>query len=349
MKIVSIIFLAFYLCVLSHIAQAQVPISNELFDYLAQDVCVDSNNVAYDQDPFSCPSNRRNIAIGEPSPYIMTDFDRQNGATYMATTSFPVLSTDGKTEILVSKNLQGNFNADFIFNFSEPRDGYDLIDTYYSGYTSIVRTSDGNCYDQLFSRYFRTGPISTRAGGWVMFPRLVAPSTWTTTNQVSNQTYKFQLSQGRPGCSNSDSLGVTYWNAPTTYEFESTKQLLAIRTDHFASSSLSQSDNALERFYFTREYGLTRWEAWMPQSRCFTQFGASNPICRPDAPDYPLNGRCSRMNVSASGYAGLDFWGGQNWIRYDCRDQTFYQRLNHPQIMRDSYMARSNGWSDLAP
>ena len=267
----------------------------------------------------------------------------------MATTSFPVLSADGKMEVLISKNLQGNFGSDFNFTFSESRDGYDLIDTYYSSYASVVRTSDGNCYDQLFSRYFRRGTISTRAGGWVMFPRLTAPSTWPPTNQVSNRIYKFQLSQGRPGCSDSDSLGVTYWNAPTIYEFESTKQILAIRTDHFASSSLSQSNNALERFYFTREYGFTRWEAWMPQSRCFTQFGANNPICRPNSPDYPLNGRCSLMNVSASGYAGLDSWGGQSWIRYDCRDQTFYQPLNRPQIMRDSYMARSNSWVDLAP
>lgn len=82
MKIVSLIFLALYLCGFPQSAQAQISINNELLDYLIQDVCVDANNVAYAQDPLSCAANRRNITVGEPSPYIMTDFDRKIGATY---------------------------------------------------------------------------------------------------------------------------------------------------------------------------------------------------------------------------------------------------------------------------
>jgi len=73
-----------------------------------------------------------------------------------------------------------------------------------------------------------------------------------------------RLSPDRPAsCAavSQDSSGSTrgVWNPPALTTFEhAPKPLFAIVTYHFAAKDLSQTNNALERYYFTREYGFTR-------------------------------------------------------------------------------------------
>ncbi|MDF0545500.1 hypothetical protein PX699_24370 [Sphingobium sp. H39-3-25] len=318
----------------------------ELYDYLTQDVCLNSSGAVVAGDPATCP-NRRNIGLYENSPYIVTDFDSVTGATYSATNSFPVLGTDGYTRIMVSKNLQGGFNSNFQFSFSEARDGYDLIDVTFTTSASFIRTSDGGCYDQIWSRSASYSTPGARAGGWRLFPLPSAPSSWPQTNSATHATYHIQLTPNRPGCVSGSSIGRTYWNAPAQYQFETGKLLTAIRSDHFAAENLSQQNNALERYYFTKEYGYTRWEAWIPRSRCYQERGTTAPICHPESTNYPLQSRCKVMNVSSTGHPGLDRWGNQDWVRVDCRDQTNYVALNTPQIMLDTVMAQTNGVVDI--
>lgn len=321
--------------------------TGDLYDYLVQDVCVDSGGGVVAGDPANC-AHHRDIAINEYSPYIVTDFDSANGATYSATNSFPVRGTDGFVRVLVSKSLIGGFTPSFQFSFNEARDGFDLIDLSYSAYASFIRTSDGGCFDQIWSRSANYSSVAQRAGGWVLFPYNPAPAYWAQSTAISNSTYHVQLTPNRPGCSNGSSTARTYWNAPAPYQFETGKWLTAIRSDHFAATNLSQQNNALERYYFTREYGYTRWEAWVPRGRCYQERGASAPICHPEQADYPLRSRCNVMNVSSTGYAGLDIWGGQYWVRTDCRDQTNYIALATPVRMLTPSMANTNGISDIA-
>jgi hypothetical protein len=316
----------------------------ELLDYLIGDVCVDGKGAAVGGDPAGCPAHR-NIAIGEASPYLVTDFERNTGATYSAMSSFPVNGPDGTARVMVTKNLQGGFSPLFRFSFNASRDGYDLIDTSSPDYVSFMRTSDGGCFDQVFSRSPTVGG-SDRAGGWLLFPQS-APSSWPAASSVQTTTYKIQLTTGRPGCTDGHATGRTFWNAPARYRFETGKTLMAIRSDHFASTVLGRQNNALERFYFTREYGFTRWEAWIPQARCFSEHGEAAPICHPESPDYALRGRCSVLTVTATSYPGLDLWGDQKWVRVDCRDETKYVPLTTPALMRDRNMARNDGVQDI--
>ena len=322
----------------------------ELIDYLTQDVCIDSAGNAIAGDPANCGAHR-NINIGEHSPYILTDVDHNNnGATYFAFNSIPVHATDNTLKILISKSGQGNFDSSYTYNFDAARDGYDLIDQTFNSYASIIRTSDGGCYDQIWSHDGSAASVADRAGGWILFPYAGAPSSWSPSNFADVTTYHVQITQGlsNPACVNGNSAGVTFWNAPASYTFETGKTLTAIKELHFAAADLSQQNNALELYYFTKEYGATRWEAWQPQSLCFSQNGNDAPICHPEnAATYPLQGRCSVLDVSSTGVPGIDTWGGQNWIRYDCRDLTNYIALNTPQLMLDNTMAQNDGIVDI--
>lgn len=327
---------------------AHSQITAELYDYDVQDVCVNSANVATTEDPAYC-SNRRNIELGEKSPYIVTDFLQSNeNITYQAGNSIPVLGMNGDTLVMTYKSLQGNFNSGYQFSWVEGRDGFDLMNITDSSFTSFVRTFDPGCFDQIWSSNGQTYSMAIRAGGWINFPYYAPPSSWPATSNTELRTYHVQLTPSSgPPCTNGNALGRTFWNSPAPYRFETNKVLWAIRSDHFASSNLAAARNALERYYFTKEYGYTRWEAWMPQQQCFQERGQDNPICHPEWDSNVVTQRCKIMNVSATGVPGIDRWGNQNWVRVDCRDTTKFIALNTPQIMLAPQMANANGFNDI--
>jgi hypothetical protein len=322
----------------------QIRGGGSLLDFLISNVCVDAFDHPIPGDPYNC-GNHRNIRIGEKIPYLVTDFDRYNNyATYQAMASMPVPGTDGTLKVMAVKNLQQNFNADFSFSFSLQRDGYDLIDIANSGYASFTRTSDGGCYDQVWSA---DGGYANRAGGWILFPGY-DPYAFAPSSSANVTTYNIPISIDRPSrCQPGHSTGTTYWNSPQYYTFETGKTLEAVKSYHFASAAFESKDNALELYYFTKQYGFTRWEAWIPQSRCIEKYGSEDPICHPDWSSYPLAGRCWILNTSATGNPAMDTWGGQYWVRTDCRDETNYVALNRPQAMLDSTMAQNDGVYDL--
>lgn len=318
--------------------------SSELLNYLISDVCLNSAGEVVAGDPFTCV-NRRNLQIGENIPYIVTDLNTaSNNTNYQAMVSQPFVGTDGHLKIVNFKSLKGPHKANYLFQFNVQRDGFDLIDVSNSGYASFIRTSDPGCYDQLWSPSSNVSSIATRAGGWLLFPLNIP----TVSGNVLNTTFNTPLSPSRPAsCQGGNSSGVTAWDPPQLYTFETRKVMKALKSYHFAASNLAQSNNALELYYFTKEYGFTRWEAWIPQSRCFAERGSENPACHPDWSLNALRGRCSVMNVSATGQPGIDLWGGQTWVRVDCRDQTNYIALTTPQIFMDRVVAQNNGVVDL--
>ncbi len=363
-------------------AFAQSSASLELYDYLVQDVCVGPSGDVIKGDPATCQTHR-NIEIGEPSPYLLTDWDTVQGVSYAAWNSIPVRGEDSQVRVMVSKSLLGEYNADFTFSYSEEKDGYDLIDLSHSDYASIIRTSDGGCLDQLFAprlarnikrgtRFNRRRSYSrsalyaprARAGGWILFPFELAPSQWPQSSSHTHRNTRTPL-QRISGCNAGGSTGVTYWNAPAPYSYEGNedgvrKTLLTIRSDHFGSRNLSSRSNALESFYFTREYGMTRWEAWIPRRRCIAEAervpqGQLRSQCFPEVadkqsapgPELNLRARCKDMNVTGTGHPDVARWGAQDWVRVDCRDLTRYVALKEPVLMLDKRMAQINGVDDI--
>lgn len=322
------------------------PDQSGVLDYLVQDVCVDPAGRPTGDDPAVCPQ-RRNIRLGERLPYIVTDFDHQTGISHVSLSSVPVRSTQGDIMVLVVKSLEGRFTPDYRFSFSAARDAFDLIETSQSQYASIIRTFDGSCFDQIFASNPRGKTRADRAGGWVLFPRSPAPDAWPQSQSMRLTTWRKQVKPNGPRCGDNHATGVTVWVRPTQYAFESRKLLTALRSDHFAIADLSQPENSFERFYFTREYGMTRWESWWTKAHCHKTLGSTSPRCDPRAPGNPLRGRCSILTLPDEPVAGLTRRGGQDWVRMDCRDVSHHVELRRPQLPLSPEIGRGGGLLDV--
>lgn len=320
---------------------AQIAANPEVLDYLIQDVCVDASDRPIVGDPATC-SPRRNVRVGEKVPYIVTDMDTVNGNTrYQALFSYPVPGTDDQLKVLTSKMMTNAarpvINSGFTFGFDVTRDGFDLLDTSGS-YISAIRTSDGGCYDQKISQ-----DANNRRNGWILFP-----TSGVNTGSLINHNIlinRINVSPAVPSncplvsqATNNEAQDI--WNPPVATTFHSGKNMQSVQTYHVAHWNLSQQNNAIEKFYFTKQYGFTRWEAWIPLSRCIAESGASSPRCNPTHAQNILKGRCDPNTGTTS-------WGNQTWVRVDCRDTTHYLQLTTPQLPVTSVMAQNNGLVDI--
>lgn len=347
-------------------------IDPELYDYLVQDVCLDVAGEVTGEDPANC-SFRRNLGVNENLPYLLTDWDQTAQIAYQTVSSTPVLGLDGHVRIMVSKSFPEEISSDFLFSFEPSRgDGYDLLDINSRDFTSFIRTFDGGCQDQLWAPALNLrDPRSPRerAGGWLLFPLAPAPSAWSDVESKVHTIAKIQLSRSvtSPGCHSGESVAKTFWHPPEDYVFESGKILRAIKSEHFASPDLSSAENSLELYYFTKEYGFSRWEAWVPRERCYgtadkTPEGLLRPHCDPDRrpaqvyrgdfnknPELDLRSRCDRMIVTGTGQPDIALWGGQEWVRIDCRDNTRWIRLNKPQLMISESMPAFDELRSVTP
>lgn len=305
-------------------AQENTPVN----DFLVQDVCVDAHDRPIAGDPAVC-AKHRNIRAGELLPYVRTDFGPK-GARYQAVTSYPVVGRDGQLKVMVSKSMRANAGqfTNFQFGYQHLRDGFDLIETS-GGLISAIRTSDGGCGDQIISKN-----AWQREDGWVLFPsnqnqpsgnmnhtiRMVRTNPPAACHQANNYNYVSE---------DTDAHTQVAWDvAPFKYRYESGKTLSSIDSYHVAHYDLTRTDNAIEKFLFTKEYGFTRWEAWIPRDRCYQE---GKWFC--NDPDLNLRGRCTGGGVTS--------WGGQLWVRVDCRDTTGYLAVA-PFLPLSTSMAESD-------
>lgn len=314
----------------------QISSGDEALDYVITDVCVDDKNQVIKGDPATCPKHR-NLRIGERLPYILNDYDRVALRNWTSFASVPMVGTDGKLKIMVSKHFQGmhtGWGAGFKFSYAYDKNvtGYDLIDPSESA-ISVTRTSDGGCFDQVF---YSNKP--KRIGGWIFFDRNLQDGS--DNHNIRLERLEPTLPAGCPRTSGNTSGNTRdIWNAPAFRTYESGKVLKSIITYHYAHKDLSKKSNALERFFFTKEYGFTKWESWWPLAKCQSE-QSDKSLCDLNSPTHFLRGRCGPSD-------GTAVWGNQQWIRMDCRDVTFTQDLNTSQIPIDPMMAATNGLKDV--
>ncbi len=310
----------------------QIINGGDYLDFLISDVCVDANDVPVSGDPYTCATHR-NIRIGERLPYIVTDLDQGLNIRYQMLSSIPVVGTDEKLKILVTKNGHGNLGPNFRYNLNGAV-AYDLIDPN-STVASIIRTYDGGCFDQLIYH-----DDTKRQGGWPLFSQGLFDGSFRHSILMRRIQPSLPATCPRIGRSVGDTLSV--WNRPVSVRFESGKTMNSIVTYHFGHYSLGRVNNALERFYFTKEYGFTRWEAWIPKQKCLDE-GGDLSRCDPLASNNSLRQRCN----PTSPIPGVDSWGGKEWVRVDCRDSTFEVILTKPFIHVDFTQATTNGVKDI--
>jgi hypothetical protein len=299
---------------------AACAVTSEIRDFLIQNVCVDALDRPVAGDPYGCPRHR-DLRIGEKVPYLRVDREApvnpDVGFHYQAIMAFPVRSpnaADANTRVVVSKEFGGD-DPHTAFNDNDQcingscqtiwRDGYDVIEMN-GTYVAITGTSDPGINHQTFWRKGCVAGSKNPTGNedaWILFPADL------TRGAQGNLTHYLNITTNDtcPSVFNAAHVAWDYLAQPLTYS--SGKTMDTITSHHFNGPSSSNAVS-FEKFYFTKQYGFTRWEAWQRDDQC----GLLG--CRPKA--HGCHGSTSE-NV-----------GGRVFIRTDCRDTTEVKALPYP-------------------
>jgi len=237
---------------------------NDPLTWLVKSVCVDSLNQVLRRDPYGgCPfgASIRKIQIGDPLPYHNIE---QIG--YQQRDAFPVADVSGTKTWIVNTFDYAPFNFFNLYATANAgSDGYDVI-TVQDGWASVANTSDGGGYGQAFY-----GSNCRLGDGWILFPANGFLSANRATVAIAD-AYWEQSDQSYPGaCPSKYSTSTqTSWKKQSAFKFggvngNPTKTMDTLVSYHGFQSSLNfLFHENLEVFYFTREYGMTRWEVWTP-------------------------------------------------------------------------------------
>jgi hypothetical protein len=228
-------------------------------------------------DPYSaCPtgSTLRKTAVGDKIVY--NNYEQMGN---QISDSFAIMDASGNAMYL--------HNFDYFpfnqFNQHSGSDGYDIysID---SSTVSYSNTKDGGGYGSTFY-----GDKCQFGGGWVLFP---------TTNFLKDSqgfwpisgVYWEQSGQNQPGdCPSGYSRNtLTLWEQKPSFAFGGMNGNAAKPMDTIVSYHGYETDDGttptsnflanghLEVFYFTVQYGITRWEVWAVPGSEYSVKGRKN-------------------------------------------------------------------------
>jgi hypothetical protein len=222
---------------------------NDYVTWISKSVCVNSAGELLPVDPYpGCPAGAtiRKIRIGDPLPYANID---QGG--FQRNDSYPVYDKNRNTLFMHTFDF-----APFVeFNLYDGSDGYDVYKVM-NGFVSYSNTRDGGGYGTTFY-----GANCSLGDGWRLFPttNFLSATERETVSAISG-VYWEQTGQSFPG-----GCPARYGQTTTTYQWIPSKSFGGIGghpTKTMDALMVTHISGNIERFYFTREYGLTRWEAW---------------------------------------------------------------------------------------
>jgi hypothetical protein len=103
-------------------------------------------------------------------------------------------------------------------------------------------------------------------------------------------------------CAQRYNRGLTTWFT-TKFQFKSNLNLVSIVSSHYSRSSKSGETPGeamqVEQTYWTREFGLSRWEKWAREDWVHPRSGQAAPVL---AARIAAAGRCSRPGLDAVTY-----------------------------------------------
>jgi hypothetical protein len=185
---------------------------------------------------------------------------------------------------------------------------------------SFAATEDGGAGFQLF-----VGPdcrdrvgAAALAGSWII--TLLDPNRPLQGETVARLS---DLKEGRqPSCPARLNAAFTRWyTEPVRYRAAEGRgapvTLTTLISEHYGGESPEAADH-VERFYFTRELGSTRWERWQDPSH---SRGLSADQVVKAASDLALSGRCSKRDAPT---------GGVPLVMIDCREWTLTLPAENP-------------------
>lgn len=253
-------------------------------DFLVQNVCAsdaDENKILA-ADPYpNCPGgyHSRDLRVGELLPYHKTDQAAPGHPDgFQGGDSFPIRFQGQVRQIHQFDfgvfddpiSTAGGSTARFEHNFypgAKHRDGSDTSEN--SGaFASFPATTDTNGEQPFW------GPNCAREDGWVLFSNDLTKGQ-TARNVLATIT-------GGATCAPGQAMGqaLTYFDYPDgPFEYSAfytdgegklrydggaahgAKTLETVISWHFGGATIDTSTH-IEKFYFTRTYGKTRWERW---------------------------------------------------------------------------------------
>ena len=310
---------------------AAVPVASAeiVSDFLIQNVCLDaSRTVLEGVSPIDgdrrCAA-QRDLIPGEKLPYHKHDHpspgDRAAVARgYQRRDSFPVET--GPFGRVVEHSFDFGAGAGRRFGvFDAGRgDGGDIT-VMSANAASFAATEDGGGGFQLFVGASCNGRVSPAglAASWLI--ALFDPSR-ATPLQGEAVARLDDLRAGRQdNCPPRLNAAFTRWYVrPVLYraaEGQGTPvALTTLISEHYGGERREGADH-VERFYFTRELGSTRWERWQNQQG---SRGFSAEKLAKAATDFASSGRCSKPDAPE----------GDAFVMIDCREWTLIVAPDDP-------------------
>lgn len=216
-------------------------------DLMIQKVCADGAGATLPVDPFAChdPNSLRPLAVGEPLPYRRVD---QLGT--LRRDSYPVLDLYGRRMIVNPADF-GPFDR-----FAEA-DGYDIYRVR-DGWASAQETRDAGGFTTTFF-----GAGCRPWGGWVFFPATAPIAAGDGQPPIEGRHWQ-QNGEAWPGPCDPSRLraSLTRWEWLPGFAFGGVHGNPVKKLDTLRSIHGMPGRGHLEVFYFTKIYGLTRWEVW---------------------------------------------------------------------------------------
>jgi hypothetical protein len=282
----------------------------ELYDYYVQDVCLDANGAPTTDDPYYCAS-RRNMVLDEPVRFWPTD-----ASWVQATFSAPFrVSPDDSIGVLHpfdfgnAPNINGSGHDAAFREFTPwwgnlsatshsggwPIDGYDVLAAR-GGYASYVGTCDGGGGVQAFVHWSGGPGTCETQDGWLLWDQNRLDATGSVAYDAVG-TLRIESDANGWSCP-TDFMNDAYtWWQIYDVTYTSGKTMQTLMSTHFNGSSPDQADS-FERFYYTKPYGRTRWEAFnrTPRADGYTgncngpTYDAGYGMYRVDCRDWSTNG-----------------------------------------------------------
>ena len=289
-------------------------------DFMIQNVCINGSGTVLEgvspiDGDWRCVA-QRDLMPGESLPYHKHDHaaaadGRGTPRGYQRHDSFPVETA--QFGIVVEHSFDfGDGGGRQFGRFDAGRgDGGDIT-LLSSQAVSFAATEDGGGGFQLF-----VGPecrdrvgAAALSGSWII--ALLDPDRTLQGETVARLN---DLKEGRQSsCPSRLNAAFTRWFiTPVRYRAAEGQgapvTLTTLISEHYGGEHRESADH-VERFYFTRELGSTRWERW--QNSLHSRDFSADQVAKA-ASDLALSRRCSQVDAPA---------GGAPLVMVDCREWT---------------------------
>jgi len=234
---------------------ATYPLSPAATDWLVKSVCVDATDRPVAVDPYyDCPTGtrRRKIDVGDPLPY-----HNVNQTGNLRSDSFPLVDTKGKALYFRT------FDWAPFDRLDNNTDGYDVY-ALQDDWVSISATKDGASYGSTFF-----GANCALEGGWLSFPTQNFLRGGEARSVIAGIYWEHRAESFPGSCPGSFETTQTDWRLQPNVMFgdiinNSTKQMDTVISYHdYKTTPEFLANGHMEVFYFTQQYGLTKWESWV--------------------------------------------------------------------------------------